>query len=1586
MRRVVVLGMMAKTPVPGVVWQTLHYLLGLRSLGLEPYYVEAHARTPSMLMAQPTDDGGARAAHFIDTVLRRFGLGDRWAYQALHGDGRTYGLSERDLIRLYREAELILNLHGGTEPRTELAATGRLVYIETDPVQLQIELHNGLQSSIDFLDQHQAWFTFAENLGTDVCGLPVCERYPFQPTRQPVMLDLWDSGRAPAGGSFTTIANWRQRWRSVQYGGRVYGWSKDVEWQKVLDLPARTGARFDIALSGYEESDKKHLEARGWCVSHALDLDIDRYRDFIVSSLAEFTVAKEQNVAFSTGWFSDRSATYLAAGRPVVTQDTGFGQTLPTGDGLFAYTDADEAAAAVASIQADPVRHASRAHSIAREYFAAERVLADLLSHCDVAIRSRTMTDQRPTPLSRRTGRHRLGPGSSVLALIPYFRCEEWLEDCLESMVQQTRPLDGIVVIDDASGDPPLRILQRFPQVTLLQADRNSGPYRLVQQVIEDTRYDAYLFQDADDWSAPDRLELLLRYAERTGAELIGTQEVRVFCDEAEVTPISWPLDVHAPFEAKPTAFPLLHPTSLVSRDLVMELGGFAAGLRFSGDAEFLRRARFVCHVTNIPHHSYYRRIREGSLTTAPETGLQSPERKRVMEMLWERARSNAERAADGQELDLAPIASAPPVSLSHLAGPALAGERDSGTASLATSATGPGTAFAGSGGPVFVVGADRSGVSALACALGQHPALSHLVNGGWLAELAEGLAGEPANGSTIGGGVSELASRLPGRWVDGSWENTFAIAPLAKLFPTARFIHLVRDVDTAVAVMVDPPMGSAGATGGTQVPERVRTKLAKRDAVTRWLSATRACADGERSLDADRFLRVSFDVMMDSPEHVLRQCLDFVGEPYARECLRPLRGMRARKLEAGTVIGDGSTSEDEAAAAALSERLLDTPDSLAAARSCIRRFSRLATSEMLTAHVPSGSVVAVVSRGDDELLRTEHCRAIHFPQDKEGNWLGYHPIDDREAICALDRARDAGATHLFVPGTSRWWLDHYAELRALLDRRDTCVVDSETGTLFELAAAGSSRGRVVLVTDHFPKFSETFFVHEFTGLLERGWDVHILCNRSNKDQWPFFPELADELEAGERIHVIHDLDAQLAELRPDLIHFGYGTLARGHMHLGETVGAKVVVSFRGYDINYFGLDDPDCYVDVWSAADTLHLVSTDIWQRAKRRGCPPDIPHRVITDAVVVDEFTNVQRDGGTLGTQHRPLRAVGVGRLHWKKGYEHALRAVRMLLDRGIDVQYRVVGEGNDREAITFAIHDLGLEDHVELLGARAADDVRDSLAWADVFLHAAVSEGFCVSVIEAQASGLPVVCTDADGLAENVAHRVSGIVVPRRDPGALADALEELAAQPALRESMGAAARERAEHNFDLSGQLDALEAMYRDVLATRAPAQAVSGSVEAMEQELLALEVRREALAKEVRAIRVTQRTREDIDRLLPSDATVLVVSRGDERLLDVGGRAGWHFPQAEDGVYAGHHPADSDTAILHLETLRSQGADHLVIPATSAWWLEHYGDFRRYLDDRYSLVSSDPDRCVIYALGHPSQMPVDGVSSTALEAA
>ena len=143
-RRLVLLGMMAKTPVPGVVWQTLHYLVGFRRLGFDPYYVETHGRTPSMLMESDSDDFSGRAAGFIEEVMRRFDMGDRWAYHALHDNARCFGLSDTRLRDLYTEAELIINLHGGTQPHAGLCATERLVYLETDPVRLQIELHDGV--------------------------------------------------------------------------------------------------------------------------------------------------------------------------------------------------------------------------------------------------------------------------------------------------------------------------------------------------------------------------------------------------------------------------------------------------------------------------------------------------------------------------------------------------------------------------------------------------------------------------------------------------------------------------------------------------------------------------------------------------------------------------------------------------------------------------------------------------------------------------------------------------------------------------------------------------------------------------------------------------------------------------------------------------------------------------------------------------------------------------------------------------------------------------------------------------------------------------------------------------------------------------------------------------------------------------------------------------------------------------------------------------------------------------------------------------------------------------------------------------
>ncbi|HEX7292072.1 MAG TPA: glycosyltransferase [Conexibacter sp.] len=1475
-------------PVPGVMWQTVHYLVGLRRLGFEPWYVEAHGRHPSMLMRHPGDDAGARAAAYIAATLRRFDLGDCWAYHALHDVGApVHGrLDAAGLARLYREAELVINLHGGTPPQPEHAAGGRLVYLQTDPVQLQVELHEGRRESADFLEPHCAFFTFAENLGAPDCGVPVSERFRFRPTRQPVVCDLWDrvdAGRAGSGDVWTTVGNWHQAWRRVTIDGRDYGWSKDREWTRFLDLPRRTGRPFELALSSYKPEHQAQLEARGWAVRDALafGLDGDAYRAYVAGSRGEFTVAKEQNVALRSGWFSDRSATYLAAGRPVVTQDTAFGAALPTGAGLFAVTTLDEAVAAVERIEADYPRHRRAAREIARERFEATRVLGDMLGELGITTtrqrdaRDRTMT---ATDKGAEKGRHRLGRESRVLALIPHYQCEEWLDDALASLEEQTRPLDAIVVIDDASEHPPLDIVSRHPRVTLLHAERNVGPYRLVQQVIEETDYDAYLFQDADDWSAPDRLETLLAAGERTGAELIGTQEIRVFCEEPEVAPIAWPLDVHKQFASKPTAFPLLHPTSIVTRDLVQSLGGFASGLRFSGDAELLRRAQHVARVANVEGHCYYRRIRENSLTTAQATGLRSPIRQQVMEMLWAQARRNAAAAAAGQTPDLSPIRTAPPVRLRQLAGPALSGRPVDGFAVVERPA--PPSQPERRGGPprpVFVIGAQRSGVSALAWALGQHPGIPAAIDTAWMAELAKELPqihartrpegfGPERFSRVFGRAAASLIGDKLERWVDGAPELTENVAMLARLFPDARFVHVVRESDAVVRSLADPPLGSAGATGGTQIPAHLRTRLSEGEAADRWLAGARAGLEAERTLKG-RVLRVTYDELVDEPEALVRRVLEFVREDWDERCMRPLRGL------ATTVVSerpaDGSAEDPlRAAARALSDELLGRRRALLAAAAPVR---------------------AAASGGAPR--------------------LGVAPRDGR---------------------------------------------------------------RIVLVTDHFPKFSETFFAHEFTGLLERGWDIHVLCNRSNRDQHPYFPQLRRHLETRERIHVAQDFEAQLGELQPDLVHFGYGTLALGRMHMRDILGCKVVVSFRGYDINYHGLDDPRTYDDLWAHADMVNCVSQDVWARAQRRGCPADKPHMVITDAADLSRFVAPERTYGDVGTADRPLRVLSVGRLHWKKGHEFGLQAIRALVDAGVDVRYRILGDGPHRESILFAIHDLGLERHVELPGARRADDVRDAMRWADVCLHPAISEGFCVSVIEAQSMGLPVVCTDADGLGENVADGETGFVVARRDAGALTERLMELAADPALRERMGAAAVERAHERFGFDRQLDELETLYHAALALPAPVPAgerhdAPALIETLERQLNALEVQRGALEKQLRRRRVAHGVQELVGEALPPGATVLVVSRGDDELTAFDGRVGWHFPQAEDGVYAGHHPQDSEVAVRHLEELRVRGATHLVIPATSAWWLEHYADFRRHLEERFAVVAADPETCVAFDL-------------------
>ena len=394
--RIVVLGFLSHFPVAGVAWQTIHYLIGFQRLGYDVFYVECHDCTPSKLMRSQTDDGATLAAGYINTVMRRFDLANRWAYHAV-SESRYFGLTKTELHELYRSAAAIINLHGSHLPTDELTATNRLVYLETDPVDVEIDLFNQKQETLDYLRPHCAFFTFGERIGQPDCLVPAPKPFQFQPTRQPVVIDFWKDLDFPSGVSFTTIGNWRQSWREVHFNGDVYRWSKHFEFQKFIDLPSCVEQQFELALSNCSEEEKRVLQSHGWGVRNPLEFsgDLDRYRGYIRGSRGEFTVAKDQNIRLRSGWFSDRSATYLAAGRPVITQETGFSKVLPTSKGLFAFSTLQEITSAVEAINKDYDRHRWAALEIARAYFSHEVVLGRLLSDLGLRVSPSKSTETR---------------------------------------------------------------------------------------------------------------------------------------------------------------------------------------------------------------------------------------------------------------------------------------------------------------------------------------------------------------------------------------------------------------------------------------------------------------------------------------------------------------------------------------------------------------------------------------------------------------------------------------------------------------------------------------------------------------------------------------------------------------------------------------------------------------------------------------------------------------------------------------------------------------------------------------------------------------------------------------------------------------------------------------------------------------------------------------------------------------------------------------------------------------------------------------------------------------------------------------
>lgn len=366
--RILFAGIIARYPFGGVTWCSLMYLLGLRALGHEVFYIEDTGECVYDPVQNTRATDPSYGTSYIHQALEPFGLGDQWAF--VNYDGSYHGRTAADVRHYCATADLFLNLSGGSWFwRDEYARIPKSAFIDSDPGFTQLAIAKAEPWYVEFFTRFTHLFTFGANIGTAASPVPV-GAFTWHKTWQPVVLDQWQTGTEPLD-RFTTVMTWQIE-SFTDVGG-----NKDQEFVRFIDLPARTPQRFELAVNGPQTLLREH----GWQTVDAMGTSrtLWDYREFIHRSKAEFGVAKHTYVAHRTGWFSDRTECYLASGRPALVQDTGWSAHLPHGEGLLRFSTPDEALAGIDRINSDYRRHATAASAIAREHFDAARVLPPLL-------------------------------------------------------------------------------------------------------------------------------------------------------------------------------------------------------------------------------------------------------------------------------------------------------------------------------------------------------------------------------------------------------------------------------------------------------------------------------------------------------------------------------------------------------------------------------------------------------------------------------------------------------------------------------------------------------------------------------------------------------------------------------------------------------------------------------------------------------------------------------------------------------------------------------------------------------------------------------------------------------------------------------------------------------------------------------------------------------------------------------------------------------------------------------------------------------------------------------------------------------
>lgn len=381
---IVVWGLMAHAPFGGMAWQVIHYLLGLQQLGHDVWYVEdTDAWMLNLDASDWTTNPGENAA-FLARHLPEMGFTGRWVLRAPESTECFGALDWAGLQRLYREADLVINLCGSHELQPHHDAIRRLLYLETDPVATQVALASGDLDVRHMLERYSFLFTYATNLGGVDCLIPPTD-LSWLITLPPVAIASWAVGERPANRALTTVLNWSASESKVRWEGHRWDWSKKASLERFADLPTGCAIPLEMAIREANVNVEEMLRSRSWRLIDAREIDSpSAYRTYIVTSLGEFSIAKAQYVAPRSGWISDRTVCYLAAGRPAIVERTGIAG-IPLGLGLVDFGDCREAAAAIEAVSADYALHAAAARDLADEHFSAEKVMKRMLSDCGLA-------------------------------------------------------------------------------------------------------------------------------------------------------------------------------------------------------------------------------------------------------------------------------------------------------------------------------------------------------------------------------------------------------------------------------------------------------------------------------------------------------------------------------------------------------------------------------------------------------------------------------------------------------------------------------------------------------------------------------------------------------------------------------------------------------------------------------------------------------------------------------------------------------------------------------------------------------------------------------------------------------------------------------------------------------------------------------------------------------------------------------------------------------------------------------------------------------------------------------------------------